>query len=50
MAGKASKQKGTTINIKNIKALPVQMHIGSQKYINDDWGTMAYIIDRREVR
>lgn len=47
MAGKASKQKGTAINI---KALPVQMHIGSQKYINDDWGTMAYIIDRREIQ
>lgn len=47
MAKKASKQADNTINI---KAMPVQMHIGSQKYVNDDWGTMAYIIDRREIQ
>ena len=47
MASKASKQKDNTINI---HSYPVQMHIGSQKFINDDWGTMAYIIDRREIQ
>jgi len=35
----ATKKQDNTINI---KAMPVKMHIGSQKYINDDWGTMAY--------
>lgn len=47
MARKAKVEKSNTINI---KAMPVQMHIGSQKYVNDDWGTMAYIIDRREIQ
>lgn len=47
MANKASKQKDNTINI---HSYPVQMHVGSQKFVNDDWGTIAYIIDRREVQ
>ena len=47
MASRASKQKDNTINI---HSYPVQMHVGSQKFINDDWGTMAYIIDRREIQ
>ncbi|MBP3799924.1 MAG: Eco57I restriction-modification methylase domain-containing protein [Bacilli bacterium] len=47
MASKASKQKDNTINI---HSYPVQMHVGSQKFVNDDWGTMAYIIDRREIQ
>lgn len=47
MASRASKQKDNTINI---HSYPVQMHVGSQKFVNDDWGTMAYIIDRREVQ
>lgn len=47
MASRASKQKDNTINI---HSYPVQMHVGSQKFVNDDWGTIAYIIDRREVQ
>lgn len=47
MASKTSKQKDNTINI---HSYPVQMHIGSQKFENDDWGTIAYIIDRREIQ
>lgn len=47
MASRASRQKDNTINI---HSYPVQMHVGSQKFINDDWGTMAYIIDRREIQ
>lgn len=47
MASRASKQKDNTINI---HSYPVQMHVGSQKFVNDDWGTMAYIIDRREIQ
>ena len=47
MASRASKKKDNTVNI---HSYPVQMHVGSQKFVNDDWGTIAYIIDRREVQ
>lgn len=34
----------------NIKSLPVQAHIGASKYINDDWGTIAFIIPRNQLQ
>lgn len=44
---KATKEKANTINI---KSEPVQAHIGSQKWSNDDWSTIAFLIDRREIQ
>lgn len=44
---KATKEKTNTINI---KSEPVQAHIGSQKWSNDDWATIAFLIDRREIQ
>lgn len=34
----------------NIKSLPLQAHIGASKYINDDWGTIAFIIPRNQLQ
>lgn len=44
---KATKEKANTINI---KSEPVQAHIGSQKWSDDDWSTIAFLIDRREIQ
>ena len=47
MTSKRSTKEASTINI---SVIPVQSHRSVYKYINDDWGTMAYIIDRREIQ
>lgn len=47
MARRAKVEKVNTINI---KSEPVQAHIGSLKWTNDDWGTIAFLIDRRELQ
>ena len=47
MTGKASKQKDNTINI---YSSPVQAHIGASKFMNDDWGTMAFVIPRDQLQ
>lgn len=39
-----------TKDIINIKDTSVIGHIGSRKHINDDWGTLAFLIPRDEVR
>lgn len=44
-----AKKKGTRYTI-NIKSLPVQAHIGASKYVNDDWGTIAFIIPRNQLQ
>lgn len=33
----------------NIRCNPVEDHISSLKYANNDWGTVAFIIPRKEV-
>lgn len=43
---KTKKDVPSTINI---KSEPVKTHIGSQKWTNDDWSTIVFIIDRREI-
>ncbi len=46
-----ARTKKTSIpNIINIKSLPVQAHIGASKYVNDDWGTIAFIIPRNQLQ
>ena len=44
-----AKAKNNANNTINIKSEPVQAHIGSQKWSNDDWATIAFLIDRREI-
>lgn len=34
----------------NIKSLPVQCHIGASKFVNDDWGTIAFSIPRNQIQ
>lgn len=45
-----AKAKNNATNTINIKSEPVQAHIGSQKWSNDDWSTIAFLIDRREIQ
>lgn len=45
-----AKAKNNATNTINIKSEPVQAHIGSQKWSNDDWATIAFLIDRREIQ
>lgn len=46
----ARTKKNTTNNTINIKTLNVKSHIGSAKYVNDDWGTVAFVIPRNELQ
>lgn len=46
----ARTKKDTTNNTINIKSLNVKSHIGSAKYVNDDWGTVAFVIPRNELQ
>lgn len=46
----ARAKKDTTNNTINIKSLNVKSHIGSAKYVNDDWGTVAFVIPRNELQ
>lgn len=46
----ARAKKTSTQDIINIKSLPVQAHIGASKYVNDDWGTIAFIIPRNQLQ
>lgn len=34
----------------NIKSVPMQLHIGASKYVNDDWGTLVFIIPRNQLQ
>lgn len=43
--------KKTNINTTiNIKSLPVQCHVGASKFVNDDWGTIAFSIPRNQIQ
>lgn len=42
-----SKKKDDIINIKSV---PVVGHIGVSKYINDDWGTISFVIPRNQIQ
>lgn len=33
----------------NIKSMPIKAHAGASKYINDDWGTVAFFIPRNSL-
>lgn len=33
----------------NIKSMPIRAHAGASKYINDDWGTVAFFIPRTSL-
>lgn len=46
----ARTKKDNAQNTINIKSLPVQAHIGASKYVNDDWGTIAFIIPRNQLQ
>lgn len=46
--GKSKKNKDQ--DIINIKSTPVQAHIGASKYLNNDWGTIAFIIPRNQIK
>lgn len=46
MAG--NKKNGT--NTTNIKSMPIQYHIGASKFVNDDWGTIAFSIPRNQIQ
>lgn len=37
-------------NINNINIKSVQGHLGVFKYTNDDWGTIAFVIPRNQIR
>ena len=45
---KATKEKAN--NTINIKSLPVQCHVGASKYVNDDWGTIAFSFPRNQIQ
>lgn len=47
---KSSAKKTNVNNTINIKSLPVQCHIGASKFVNDDWGTMAFSIPRNQIQ
>lgn len=46
----ARTKKISTQDTINIKSLPVQAHIGASKYVNNDWGTIAFIIPRKQLQ
>ena len=46
----AKAKKTVEQNIINIKSMPVQAHVGSSRYENDDWGTVAFIIPRQSIQ
>lgn len=46
----ARTKKTSTQDIINIKSMPVQAHIGASKYVNDDWGTIAFVIPRNQLQ
>ena len=46
----ARAKKQNVNNTINIKSLPVQCHIGASKFVNDDWGTMAFSIPRNQIQ
>ena len=46
----ASVKKTNSNNTINIKSLPVQCHIGASKFINDDWGTIAFSLPRNQIK
>lgn len=46
----ARTKKTSTQDTINIKSLPVQAHIGASKYVNNDWGTIAFIIPRNQLQ
>lgn len=46
----ARAKKQNVNNTINIKSLPVQCHIGASKFVNDDWGTMAFSIQRNQIQ
>ncbi len=37
-------------SITNIRIKSVENHLGVFKYINDDWGTIAFVIPRNQIR
>ena len=46
-----AKAKKTSVNNTiNIKSLPVQCNIGASKFVNDDWGTIAFSIPRNQIQ
>lgn len=47
---KSSTKKTNVNNTINIKSLPVQCHIGASKFVNDDWGTIAFSIPRNQIQ
>ena len=46
----AKAKKNSVNNTINIKSLPVQCHIGASKFVNDDWGTIAFSIPRNQIQ
>lgn len=46
--GKSKKDKNG--DIINIKSVPVQARIGASKYMNSDWGTVAFILPRNQIQ
>lgn len=46
----AKRTKEKTNNTINIKSLPVQCHVGASKYVNDDWGTIAFSFPRNQIQ
>ena len=46
----AKAKKNNVNNTINIKSLPVQCHIGASKFVNDDWGTIAFSIPRNQIQ
>ena len=46
----AKVKKSNVNNTINIKSLPVQCHIGASKFVNDDWGTIAFSIPRNQIQ
>ena len=43
-------KKNNSQDIINIKSTPVQARIGASKYLNNDWGTIAFIIPRNQIK
>lgn len=46
----ANPTKHTEKNKINIKSMPLQSPIGSSRFENDDWGTVAFIIPRQSIQ
>lgn len=45
----AKAKKDNANNTINIKSLPIQCHIGASKFVNDDWGTIAFSFPRTDL-